>query len=122
MIKILKTGDYQLTETKGETKILRLDGKYIYAWINAKDIGELLISSHDTHATDSILAVGKYRLYDVKDEPEITDLHHLELLVGQGKWQGYLLPTGLPTEERKRKRIIPTKECISRSLMSLLSG
>ena len=41
----------------------------------------------------------------VKDERELTDLEHLELLVGEGIWQGYLLTTGLPTDEKKRNRI-----------------
>ena len=55
-------------------------------------------------------------LYKVKDEPNFVDLFHLELLVGEGVWQGYLLPTGLPTAEKKRNRIIPAKEVITKSL------
>ncbi len=114
MIKLIKKGHYTLIETKGQTKILTLDDVQKYAWIYAADIGEILIASHSTHKTDHILASGAYRLYDVKDEPGLTDLQHLELFVGNSTWQGYLLTTGLPTKENKRNRIIPCKEIITK--------
>lgn len=115
MIKVLKEGLYELIETKKQTKILILDKLKSFAWINAGDIGEILVTSHKSHVAGSIVALGKYRLYQVKDEPDFTDLVHLELLVGQGKWQGYLLPTGLPSNKNIRNRIIPTTECITKT-------
>lgn len=114
MIKLIQKGEYVLLETKTQTKVLILDGKDKYAWINAGEIGEILVASHRTHRTDSILAVGKYRIYEVKDEPKITDLLHLELMVGEGKWQGYLLLSGLPKGAKKRNRVIPTDEIITK--------
>lgn len=113
MIRLIKEGKYSLIETKRQTKILSLDGRKKFAWVNAEDIGEILVTSHNAHTMDNILALGKYRLYDVKGEPELTDLQHLELFVGEGVWQGYLLPTGLPNEKKKRNRIIPTKEIVT---------
>ena len=115
MIKLLEQGTYHLIETKGHTKILTLDKKKTFAWVNAEDIGEILVTSHKTHTVDHLLVIGKYRLYDVLDEKNLTDLEHLELFAGEGHWQGYLLPTGLPNEEKKRNRIIPTKEVITHS-------
>lgn len=115
MIKLLDQGAYHLIETHGHTKILTLDSKKTFAWINVEDIGEILITSHKSHKVDHFLAVGKYRLYEVKDEKDFTDLEHLELYVGEGRWQGYLLTNGLPDDEKKRNRIIPTKELITRS-------
>lgn len=115
MIKIHQQGSYKLIETKGQTKILILDNNDTFAWINAEDIGEILVTSHKKHKTDCILAAGRYRLYEVKDEPQLTDLLHLELFVGEGIWQGYLLPTGLPNDEKKRNRIIPTDEVITKA-------
>lgn len=115
MIKLLKEGDYQLIETKGQTKILILDGQNTYAWVNVLEIGEILVSSHRSHKTDNFLAIGRYRLYEVKDEPKLTDLEHLELFVGNGIWQGYLLTTGMPTIKDTKKRIIPTDEVITKS-------
>lgn len=115
MVRLLNQGHYTLSETKHQTKILTLDNEKIFAWVDAQGIGEILVSSHGTHHTDSILAIGKYRLYEVEDEPELTDLLHLELFVGSGKWQGYLLPTGLPNEKDTRNRIIPTTEIITKA-------
>jgi len=79
----------------------------------AGDIGEILVSSHRPHKIDHKLAVGRYRLYDVEDEPKLADHQHLELFVGDGQWQGYLLLTGLPTEKKLRSRIVPTNELIT---------
>lgn len=113
MVRLVSKGQYTLIETKVQTKILVLDGVKTFAWINALDIGEILVASHNTHKVDHILSIGKYRIYDVKDEPGLADLKHLELFVGEGRWQGYLLPTGLPNDEKKRNRIIPTNEIIT---------
>jgi hypothetical protein len=115
MIKLIDQGSYHLMETHSHTKILILDKKKTFAWVNAEDIGEILVTSHKSHIVDHLLAAGKYRVYDVKDEKDFTDLKHLELFVGEGLWQGYLLPTGLPTDDKKRNRIIPTKEIITKS-------
>lgn len=114
MIRLIKQGAYTLIETKGQTKILTLDVD-TYAWVHAHDIGELLVASHKQHTVDHILSVGRYRLYEVKNEPKLTDLLHLELHAGDGIWQGYLLLTGLPNENKHRNRIVPTKEIISKS-------
>lgn len=117
MVKLLEDGSYTLVETHKHIKILSLGKEKIFAWINASGIGEILVASHNPHKTDHILAIGKYRMYEVKDEPKLTDLVHLELLVGDGIWQGYLLTKGLPgIDDKKRVRIIPTKEVITKSV------
>lgn len=113
MKKLISEGAYKLIETEDQTKILALDKK-VFAWVYAKDIGEILVSSHKPHDVDHILALGKYKLYDVKNEPDLVDLMHLELSVGEGVWQGYLLTTGLPNDTKARSRIIPTQEIISK--------
>ena len=112
MITLAKEGSYRLIETKHNTKILYLDSRQ-FAWVEPVDIGEILVTSHVAHTVDCILALGDYRLYTVKDEPSLSDNPHLELSVGRGTWQGYLLPTGLPDNEKKRSRIIPTHEIIT---------
>ena len=115
MIKLLQAGNYHLIETRGHTKILNLNGKKTFAWVVAGDIGEILVTSHKTHRVDHTLAAGKYRLYDVKNEEKLRGVQHLELLVGPGLWQGYELLSGLPNDIKKRNRIIPTSELITRS-------
>lgn len=112
MIQLAKRGEYTLLETKGRTRVLALDGKEYYAWIYAHGIGDILVRSRRKHVPTNVLAAGKYRVCVVKDELGITDLPHLELSLGNGKWQGYLLLTGLPTYKDKRNRIVPTDEII----------
>ncbi len=114
MIQILSRGDYVLIETKKGTKILNLDDRS-FAWVTVANIGEILITSHKTHKADYVLAKGKYRLYKIKNDPKFVDQIHLELLIGCGQWQGYLIPNGLPTDIRKRNRLIPTREVISKT-------
>lgn len=112
MITLQKSGNHKLIETKKQTKILYLDDG-VYAWVEPKEIGEILVISHKKHKTDCILSVGQYHIYDVKDESAISDNQHLELEVGRNVWQGYLLLTGLPDDEKKRTRIIPTDQVIT---------
>lgn len=113
MIRVIQRGIYRLIETKNQTKILILDDKNIYAWIDVSGIGEILVGSHKLHKSDCVLAAGNYKIYSVKKEPKLSDQLHLELYVGSGMWQGYLLPTGLPDNKKKRNRIIPTTEVIT---------
>ena len=113
MITVIQRGLYRLIETHSQTKILLLDNDKKYAWVFAKGIGEILVATETAHAQDCVLSIGNYRLYDVKDEKAFSDQLHLELSIGLGEWQGYLLPTGFPTRKDSRKRIIPTRECIT---------
>lgn len=112
MINIIRQGNYKLIETKNQIKILYLDDD-IYAWPETTKYREMLVVSHRSHKTDALLGMGRYNLYEVEDEPTITDIMHLELEVDTGVWQGYLLLTGLPTEHKTRSRIIPTHEVIT---------
>lgn len=112
MITIQETGAYKLIETKQGNKILYLDGR-VYAWIDSKRVGELLVTTHRKHNSYFFLSRGAFILYGVKDEEYLTDLQHLELECGTYAWQGYLLPTGLPDDNKKKSRIIPTDQLIT---------
>jgi hypothetical protein len=114
MISLERSGLYKLIETKKNNKILYLDNS-IFAWIEPKSIGEILVISHRIHKTDCILSMGHYRIYEVADEPSLSDQQHLELEAGRDVWQGYLLLSGLPDRHHKRGRIIPTNETITGS-------
>lgn len=114
MIKLVRKGKYTLVETRNDTKILTLDGKS-YVWIFARNIGEMLITTHKLHKTDQKLSKGEYRVYEVEVEAKLVDTIHLELAIGEGDWQGYLLITGFPQSRKMRSRIIPTFETISRN-------
>lgn len=112
MISLKRSGHYKLIETKHHTKVLYLD-KETYAWVEPVNIGEILVASRKLHKTDCVLSLGHYYLYDVVDEPFLSDQLHLELEVGENTWQGYLLLSGLPDMQKKRGRIIPTQEVIT---------
>lgn len=116
MIKLTAQGNYSLIGTMDKQKLLIL-GDDRYLWSYAKGIGELLSFSKHFHKMQYLLAEGIYKLYQVKDEPDLVDLRHLELSVGKNKWQGYLLLTGLPTKDKIRRRIVPTDEIISSKII-----
>lgn len=112
MIKLLKHGIYKLIETKNRTKMLYLAG-HAYAWIEPDNMGDLLVfSTRRSNRSDYVLSSGRFNLYAVEDEPDLFDLDHLELEVGNNKWQGYLLLSGLPDSMKRRGRVIPTFELI----------
>jgi hypothetical protein len=96
---------------------LKLDKK-TFVWVFTRSIGEMLVATHRPHKTDQKLSKGEYRVYEVGDEPRLTDTLHLELSVGEGDWQGYLLITGFPKDKKTRSRIIPTNETISLQVKS----
>jgi hypothetical protein len=112
MITLLRDGSYKLIETATHTKVLYLNND-IYAWTLLKEIGEILVHSHRVHRADRTVAMGHFNLYDVSEEPALSDLQHLELEISRGAWQGYLLLTGLPDVHKKRARIVATKEIIT---------
>lgn len=113
MIKLISKGKYKLVMRSDNDKTLVL-GKQGYHWTLAKGIGEILTFCKSVHKEAYAISEGQYRLYDVKKEEKLIDLQHLELSVGEGKWQGYLLLTGLPTVKNLRNRIIATKELVTK--------
>lgn len=114
MIKLFRSGRYKLTETKHHIKVLELD-KAAYAWIEPPSVGGILVASRHAQRIDAMLSVGAYTIFEIEDEPELSDQLHLQLEVGIGMWQGYLLPTGLPNEKKIRCKIIPTQEVVEMS-------
>ncbi len=112
MITLIDFGFYRLFETKTPVKVLVL-GTKAYVWVYARGIGDILVKSTHKHTPWDMLSTGQYRIFAVDDETSFSDQLHLELMTGDGEWQGYLLPTGLPTENKHRVRIIPTYESVS---------
>jgi len=115
MVKKIKEGKYELFETKSGSRVINLNGHGKYVWLKIENIGEVLAKSEKNYNPDRILAKGYFRLYDILNEPELTDLPHLEVCIGLGQWQGYLLPRGLPGKGGKH-RIIPTGEILSKGV------
>ncbi|MBN1369509.1 MAG: hypothetical protein JW954_04660 [Dehalococcoidaceae bacterium] len=121
MIQLIEKGVYHLKEMGDASKLLTLDiynGKSDYVWERDKDIRIRSAGQHGGRVFCT-LAAGKYRLYQVKDEPGLASQLHLELLVGEGIWQGFLLPEGLPGD-LEAKPMIPVEETITRNFVSVL--
>lgn len=114
MLQVTGSGTYKLIETKDNIKILFIDDKNAYSWKNANCSGDLVYLKLDTDKICCFLSVGNWRLYEIKDEPGLTNGNHFELNVGKGKWQGYLLPKGFPTPLNKRAHISQTSEIITK--------
>lgn len=114
MRRLINSGKYYLAETRHHTKILHLDAAS-YAWVESWRAGEILVLSTKSTDVNKLLGSGHYSLFEVVDDPDLSDQQHLELEVGKDIWQGYLLPTGLPRTNHKRSRIIPTTERINKS-------
>jgi hypothetical protein len=112
MIDLQRSGSYKLIETDKDSKVLYLNGT-THIWAVVDGSGAISTMPHKAVRTDYMLSLGRYRLYGVSDESRLSELPHLELEAGANLWQGYLLPAGLPGDDEKRVRIIPTKETIT---------
>lgn len=112
MITLIQKGTYEIVSTKDHGIMMILDDqRYLRSY--APKIGDLLTYAKSEHAINYYIARGNYRIYRVKDEPNLVDLDHLERSLGRGMWQGYLLLTKLPTAKKICSRIVPTNEIIS---------
>lgn len=120
MISIINRGQYRLIETTEKKRILILNNKDTFAWFNVGNAGEIIERFYGKIQEENTLAEGSYRLYHVHYEEKLTPEIHLELFVGEGKWQGYLLPEGLPVSTKKQEKqypITPTKELITKVMV-----
>ena len=109
MVTIIKTGAYEIVETKQHARVLHLDDA-IFLWAHPKNKGDMLMACVDDHSAREIVSSGDYCLYKVEGEILPASMHHLDLETTSGGLQGYLLPSGLPTKTYTRKRIIPTNQ------------
>lgn len=115
MVRIIGSGTYKLTETKDNQKILSL-GKYNnFQWVSTGCEGQIKYVKLDPKQICCLLSTGNYRIYEVKNELGLSNSKHIELHVGRGKWQGYLLPKGLPAKLQRKRVIVQTNEIITKS-------
>jgi len=118
MIQLIGSGSYRLNGAGDSARLITLvsyKDRRTYAWGVSNGIQ---LVDQEPDETYYALGAGKYRLYQVSDEPGLTNQLHLELSLGEGIWQGYLLPEGLP-DRRKTKTMIPVKELITKSFTSV---
>ena len=56
---------------------------------------------------------GRFRMYKTINEARFVDGTHLELCEEAGKWNCYILPTGLPNEKELQKDYSRTNACVT---------
>ena len=114
MIKLVESNTYKLVGTKDNLKALILDDKDVFLWKSDGRNCSLEYIKFNLGQTCCLLSINNYRLYDVKDEPDLTTCLHLELYIGKRRWESYLLKEGLPTVRNKKKPMSSTRETITK--------
>lgn len=118
MITTIAAGDYKLVGINNNTKLLLLEGLQPIYWIAVNATQKIFVAPEKYCVQQYVISQGKYRIYEVTKEQGLTNAVHMELLLDTKRWQGYLLPEGFPNILKKRMRIIPTKQIITKTLGS----
>jgi hypothetical protein len=109
---VLEKGRYELFETNHHHRILVLNQKEWFAWVEGQQ-GDILVLSDSDHQKVRTLQQGQFYLVDFRDDPKFKDMPHLFLQDGD-RYQELMLPNGLPTEQDRQKRVVKTDETLSR--------
>lgn len=113
-IDVKRKGNYETFKTTEGHKILVLDRKDYYAWIDTAK-GHLLVQSDGDHTKAKTLSEGEYVFVIPHNEPFMKDdIGHLELKE-DGQFHTYILPRGLPDKNDEQKKLVYTKEYLSQN-------
>ncbi len=106
-------GNYELFETTHGHRILVLNDKQWYAWVEGQK-GEILFLSDSDHEKGHTVQEGEFYLAEFEDDPEFRNNQpHLFLQKGNG-FQELIVPNGLPTENDNQKRVVSTDETVAK--------
>jgi hypothetical protein len=111
-VRIQESGKYELLEDAHGHRFLVLEGKRWYAWIDAQR-SPILVRTNSAHEVERSLQRGKFFLVDFKRDPKFRDMPHLFLQKGD-RYQEFLLPNGLPTENDPQVRFVVTRHSLSK--------
>jgi len=111
-VRVQAQGHYELFETTHQHRILVLDHKQWFAWVQGQQ-GEILVRSDADHQKDRTTQTGQFYLLDFEDDPTYKDMPHLFLQKGD-RYEEVMLPNGLPTEEDHQKRLVKTDHTLPR--------
>jgi Protein of unknown function (DUF2795) len=111
-VKVQAQGHYELFETTHQHRILVLDHKQWFAWVQGQQ-GELLVYSDADHQKDHTIHTGQFYLVDFEHDPMYKDRPHLFLQAGDC-YAEVMLPNGLPTEEDHQKQLVTTDNTLAR--------
>jgi Protein of unknown function (DUF2795) len=103
-VKVQAQGRYELLETTHQHRILVLDHKQWFAWVQGQQ-GEILVHSDADHQKDHTIQQGQFYLIDFEQDPTFKDMPHL-FLQKDDSYEEVMLPNGLPTEKDHQKKVI----------------
>lgn len=107
-----KKGKFDLFETTENHQILKLDDKKFFAIIEGQK-GDIIVHSDSDHKKKKSISKGKYYYSYFDDDPEFNDIPHLFMEDGN-KFREFILPEGFPTGKDNKKKLIRTKEKLSK--------
>jgi hypothetical protein len=105
-VKVQAQGQYELFKTTHQHRILVLDRKQWFAWVQGRQ-GEILVHSDADHRQHQTLQKGQFYLVDFEDDPTYKDIPHL-FLQKEEHYEEVMLPNGLPTEKDHQKKVVKT--------------
>jgi hypothetical protein len=109
---VREKGHYELFETNHHHRILVLNNRQWFAWVQGQQ-GDILVLTDSDHQKARTLQQGQFYLVDFEDDPKYKDMPHLFLQDGD-RYQELMLPNGLPTEQDRQKRVVKTDEPLPR--------
>jgi len=105
-VKVQEQGHYELFNTTHQHRILVLNDKQWFAWVQGQQ-GEILVHSDADHQKQHTLQTGQFYLVDFEDDPTYKDMPHL-FLQTDDRYDEVMLPNGLPTEQDHQKKVVKT--------------
>jgi Protein of unknown function (DUF2795) len=104
--KVEAQGHYELFNTTQQHRILVLNDKQWFAWVQGQQ-GDILVQSDADHQKQHTLQTGQFYLVDFEDDPTYKDMPHL-FLQTDDRYEEVMLPNGLPTEQDHQKKVVKT--------------
>ncbi len=110
---VKERGDYELFETTHGHRILVLNGKQWYAWVEGQK-GKILVLSDSDHEKDHTVQEGQFFLTEFQNDSKFQNSQpHLFLQKGD-HFQEVIVPNWLPTENDNQKKIVVTDETVAK--------
>ena len=112
-VKVQQHGQYELFETTHQHRILVLNNKQWFAWVQGQQ-GEILVHSDADHKKDHTIQKGQFYFVDFEHDPTYKDMPHLFLQKGD-HFEEVMLPNGLPVEEDHQKKLVKTDHTLPKN-------
>jgi Protein of unknown function (DUF2795) len=115
-VQVQEQGHYELFATTHQHRILVLNNKQWFAWVEGQQ-GEILIHSDADHQKDHMIQEGQFYLVDFEHDPTYKDMPHLFLQKGD-RFEEVMLPNGLPTQKDHQKKLVKTDNTLPKDQLA----